>query len=73
LREETSVLVLGIETSCDETAAAVVSDAGERIRSSVVLSQIAEHTPYEGVVPEVAAPGSVSPISMRSRQPAGRV
>jgi N6-L-threonylcarbamoyladenine synthase len=55
LREETSVLVLGIETSCDETAAAVVSDAGERIRSSVVLSQIAEHTPYEGVVPEVAA------------------
>jgi N6-L-threonylcarbamoyladenine synthase len=53
-----SVLVLGIETSCDETAAAVVSDArlaAERIRSSVVLSQIAEHTPYEGVVPEVAA------------------
>ncbi len=52
------MLVLGIETSCDETAAAVVSDAGtpaERIRSSVVLSQIAEHTPYEGVVPEVAA------------------
>ena len=52
------MLVLGIETSCDETAAAVVSDAvapAERIRSSVVLSQIAEHTPYEGVVPEVAA------------------
>jgi len=52
------MLVLGIETSCDETAAAVVSDstlAADRIRSSVVLSQIAEHTPYEGVVPEVAA------------------
>ena len=52
------MLVLGIETSCDETAAAVVSDsanAAERIRASVVLSQIAEHTPFEGVVPEVAA------------------
>jgi N6-L-threonylcarbamoyladenine synthase len=58
-----AVLVLGIETSCDETAAAVVSDAGApnlsgpgaRIRSSIVLSQIAEHRPYEGVVPEIAA------------------
>jgi N6-L-threonylcarbamoyladenine synthase len=52
------MLVLGIETSCDETAAAVVSDAAApaaRIRSSVVLSQIAEHRPYEGVVPEIAA------------------
>jgi len=52
------VLVLGIETSCDETAAAVVSDAATpdaRIRSSVVLSQIVEHRPYEGVVPEIAA------------------
>jgi len=52
------MLVLGIETSCDETAAAVVCDSAhpaERIRASVVLSQIAEHTPFEGVVPEVAA------------------
>jgi N6-L-threonylcarbamoyladenine synthase len=49
------MLVLGIETSCDETAAAVVSDAGERIRSNLVLSQLAEHRPYGGVVPEVAA------------------
>jgi N6-L-threonylcarbamoyladenine synthase len=49
------MLILGIETSCDETAAAVVSDAGERIRANIVLSQLAEHRPYGGVVPEVAA------------------
>lgn len=45
--------VLGIETSCDETAAAVVSD-GRRVRSNVVHSQIAAHRPYGGVVPEIA-------------------
>ncbi|HXQ52570.1 MAG TPA: tRNA (adenosine(37)-N6)-threonylcarbamoyltransferase complex transferase subunit TsaD, partial [Stellaceae bacterium] len=49
------MLVLGIETSCDETAAAVVSDAAPRIRSDLVLSQLAEHRPYGGVVPEIAA------------------
>jgi len=48
------VLVLGIETSCDETAAAVVSD-DRRILANVVLSQIAAHQPYGGIVPEVAA------------------
>lgn len=45
--------VLGIETSCDETAAAVVED-GRRTLSSVVSSQIPLHAPYGGVVPEVA-------------------
>jgi N6-L-threonylcarbamoyladenine synthase len=49
------MLILGIETSCDETAAAVVSDAGERIRANIVFSQLAEHRPYGGIVPEVAA------------------
>jgi N6-L-threonylcarbamoyladenine synthase len=49
------MLILGIETSCDETAAAVVSDDGARIRANIVLSQLAEHRPYGGVVPEVAA------------------
>ncbi|MDE2227746.1 MAG: tRNA (adenosine(37)-N6)-threonylcarbamoyltransferase complex transferase subunit TsaD [Alphaproteobacteria bacterium] len=52
------MLVLGIETSCDETAASVVEDAvafGRRIRSTLVLSQLAEHRPYGGVVPEIAA------------------
>jgi tRNA N6-adenosine threonylcarbamoyltransferase len=47
-------LVLGLETSCDETAAAVVSGDG-RILSNIVLSQIADHRPYGGVVPEIAA------------------
>ncbi len=48
------MLILGIETSCDETAAAIVSDAKD-IRANVVLSQTAEHLPYGGVVPEIAA------------------
>ncbi len=47
-------MILGIETSCDETAAALVSDAGE-IRSSVVSSQAELHARYGGVVPEVAS------------------
>ncbi len=46
--------VLGIETSCDETAAAVV-DGDRRILSNVILSQIDDHAPYGGVVPEIAA------------------
>jgi N6-L-threonylcarbamoyladenine synthase len=48
------VNVLGIETSCDETAAAVVGD-GRQIRSNVVSSQIALHQTHGGVVPELAA------------------
>ncbi len=46
--------VLGIETSCDETAAAVVTEAGV-VLSDVVRSQIALHAPYGGVVPEIAS------------------
>ena len=45
--------VLGIETSCDETAAAVVEN-GRRVASNVVYTQIAKHRPYGGVVPEIA-------------------
>ncbi|NNF98141.1 MAG: tRNA (adenosine(37)-N6)-threonylcarbamoyltransferase complex transferase subunit TsaD [Desulfobacteraceae bacterium] len=48
------MLVLGIESSCDETAAALVRD-GVDIRSSVVASQVAVHHPYGGVVPELAS------------------
>jgi N6-L-threonylcarbamoyladenine synthase len=48
------MIVLGIETSCDETAASVV-DETRRVRANVVLSQIAEHRPYGGIVPEIAA------------------
>ena len=46
--------VLGIETSCDETAAAVVTGEG-RILAEAVLSQLQEHAPFGGVVPEIAA------------------
>jgi N6-L-threonylcarbamoyladenine synthase len=46
--------ILGIESSCDETAAAVV-DSGEKVVSNVVFSQIATHQPYGGVVPELAS------------------
>lgn len=48
------MIVLGIETSCDETAAAVVSD-DRLIRGERLLSQIEAHRPYGGIVPEVAA------------------
>jgi N6-L-threonylcarbamoyladenine synthase len=48
------MLVLGIETSCDETAASVVED-GRKVRSDVVASQVMVHAEYGGVVPEVAS------------------
>jgi len=48
------MLILGIESSCDETAAAVVED-GVRIRSSIVSSQVSTHAVYGGVVPELAS------------------
>ncbi len=48
------MLILGIESSCDETAAAVVAD-GVEIRSNVIASQVAIHARYGGVVPEVAS------------------
>jgi N6-L-threonylcarbamoyladenine synthase len=49
-----SLTVLGIETSCDETAAAVVTE-GRLVLSNIVLSQFDEHRPHGGVVPEIAA------------------
>ncbi|MEK7269721.1 MAG: tRNA (adenosine(37)-N6)-threonylcarbamoyltransferase complex transferase subunit TsaD [Planctomycetota bacterium] len=48
------MLILGLETSCDETAASVVED-GIKVRSSVVASQVAAHAPFGGVVPEIAS------------------
>ena len=47
-------LILGIETSCDDTACAVVDTDG-KVLSSVVSSQLEEHRPYGGVVPEIAS------------------
>jgi N6-L-threonylcarbamoyladenine synthase len=53
--------ILGIETSCDDTAAAVVVD-GTTIKSSVVASQISIHRPYGGVVPELASRNHIEAI-----------
>ncbi|MBO4286689.1 MAG: tRNA (adenosine(37)-N6)-threonylcarbamoyltransferase complex transferase subunit TsaD [Kiritimatiellae bacterium] len=53
--------ILGIESSCDETAAAVVED-GRTVLSSVVFSQIKLHQPYGGVVPEIASRSHVEKI-----------
>jgi len=58
-----NITILGIETSCDETAAAIVTrspDGGSDIRSNVVLSQLEDHAPYGGVVPEIAARAHIS-------------
>ncbi len=57
--------VLGLETSCDETAAAVVrraADGSVTVLSSVIASQIAAHAPFGGVVPEIAARAHVEGI-----------
>jgi tRNA N6-adenosine threonylcarbamoyltransferase len=59
------MIVLGIETTCDETAAALVErldDGRGRILSNVVLSQIAEHAAFGGVVPEIAARAHVEAL-----------
>src|SRR5260370_9781356 len=61
------MVVLGIETTCDETAAAVVErpDTGAgKILSNVVLSQINEHAAFGGVVPEIAARAHVEALDM---------
>jgi len=56
------MIVLGIETSCDESAAAVVEN-GRHVLSSVVFSQVPLHQPYGGVVPEIASRSHVEKIS----------
>ena len=82
------MIVLGIETSCDETAAAVL-DGGRKVLSSIVASQDDVHAPYGGVVPELASrrhlevmgpvvggrsrsPAWAWPSSTASRSPRGR-
>jgi N6-L-threonylcarbamoyladenine synthase len=62
--------ILGIETSCDETAAAVVCD-GRRVLSSVVYSQVPLHQPYGGVVPEIASRSHVEKLPGIVRQALG--
>lgn len=61
------MLVLGIETSCDETAAAVVED-GRKVLSSIVASQIEEHKIYGGVVPEIASRRHSEAITAATRE-----
>src|SRR6266545_135271 len=56
------MLTLGIESSCDETAAAVIED-GVKVRSNVIASQIATHKKYGGVVPELASREHLEKIS----------
>lgn len=56
------VKILAIETSCDETAAAVVVD-GRDVRSNVISSQIDLHTLYGGVVPEIASRKHIEKIN----------
>jgi N6-L-threonylcarbamoyladenine synthase len=66
--------ILGIESSCDETAAAVVR-SGEQVVSNVVFSQIATHQPYGGVVPELASREhlrAIVPVVRKALADAGR-
>ncbi len=67
-------VILGIESSCDETAAAVIRN-GEQILSSVVFSQIFTHMPYGGVVPELASREhlkAIVPVVRKAVEDAGR-
>ena len=63
--------ILGIETSCDETAAAVVRD-GREVLSNVVFTQIPLHSPYGGVVPEIASRAHVEKIEPVVREALAR-
>jgi N6-L-threonylcarbamoyladenine synthase len=68
------VLILGVESSCDETSAAVVR-SGERVISNVVYSQIATHQPYGGVVPELASREhlrAIVPVVRKALEDAGQ-
>jgi len=68
------MLVLGIESSCDETAAALLED-GHRLLSNIVASQIATHRGYGGVVPELASREhlrNICPVVRRAIEVAGR-
>jgi N6-L-threonylcarbamoyladenine synthase len=65
------LIILGIETSCDETAAAVIArgeDGCGKILSDVVLSQLDEHAPFGGVVPEIAARAHVEALDELVRE-----
>ena len=64
---EKDIRILAIESSCDETAAAVVRN-GREVLSNIIYSQIALHTEYGGVVPEIASRKHIEKINQVIRQ-----
>ena len=71
--EQEDVLILAIESSCDETAAAVVKN-GREVLSNVINTQIAIHTEYGGVVPEIASRKhieNINPVIRKALEDAG--
>ena len=62
MNKHTDIRILAIESSCDETAAAVVVD-GRDVRSNIISSQISLHTIYGGVVPEIASRKHIEKIN----------
>ena len=67
MKEKKDIVILGIESSCDETAASVVRN-GREVLSNVISSQIALHTLYGGVVPEIASRKHIEKINVVSEQ-----
>ncbi|NBQ52697.1 MAG: hypothetical protein EBU49_03845 [Proteobacteria bacterium] len=68
------MLIIGIESSCDETAIAVLRD-GRQVLASKISSQIARHAPFGGVVPEIAARehlNSIQPLFDAAIKEAGK-
>ena len=63
MKEKKNIVILGIESSCDETAASVVRN-GREVLSNVISSQIALHTLYGGVVPEIASRKHIEKINV---------
>lgn len=61
---ENKTLILGIETSCDETAAAIFDNGSRRLLSSHIYSQVALHEQYGGVVPEIASRSQLEKITI---------
>lgn len=65
--KEKDIIVLGIETSCDETAASIVKN-GREVLSNIINSQINIHEKYGGVVPEIASRKHIESISYVVRE-----
>lgn len=62
MKQNTDILILGIESSCDETSVAVVKN-GREVLSNIISSQIDIHVKFGGVVPEIASRNHVEAIS----------